>query len=434
MPASTGTQAVDRGGHAPGRRPRGRSRPPTFTDLQRRRACAKSTALAAPVAASSATASCTRRRRRAPAGAGAHPLRPLAAALDELIALSRTAPRGARRGDRRDDQPRGHGRTTRSSRSPRSTPPSSGQRQLGRAMRLPLHCTALGKVFLASGAPAARRAARASHAAHDRQPRPARGRARAGARPGLGRRRSELEPGLVAIAAPVHGPGGDVVAALSISGPSVRIGRDQHESLGLLLTREADALSLQLGHTPDKSRKEAPHDSRRDPQGPLRRDAGRQRAGRQGPDQPGPREGHGPGPDAVRGAHPVAGGGRRPLRARRLLRARRCSSPARPCGRAGHPAPAARRRPAPRPVGTFLMGTVKGDVHDIGKNLFNIMLEGAGFPSIDLGVQVPPEKFVDEIERAQARRRRASRPSSPRRCRCSRRTSTRSRRPGSATR
>src|SRR6476659_7999761 len=48
-------------------------------------------------------------------------------------------------------------------------------------------------------------------------------------------------------------------------------------------------------------------------------------------------------------------------------------------------------------VGTFVMGTVKGDVHDIGKNLVNIMLEGAGFHVIDLGVQVPPEKFVDAI-------------------------------------
>src|SRR5256886_3331830 len=49
-------------------------------------------------------------------------------------------------------------------------------------------------------------------------------------------------------------------------------------------------------------------------------------------------------------------------------------------------------------VGTFLMGTVKGHVHDIGKNLCNIMLEGAGFTVIDLGVNVPPEKFVEEIE------------------------------------
>src|SRR5215213_3091216 len=48
-------------------------------------------------------------------------------------------------------------------------------------------------------------------------------------------------------------------------------------------------------------------------------------------------------------------------------------------------------------VGKFVMGTVKGDVHDIGKNLVNIMLEGAGFEVIDLGVQVPPEKFVEAI-------------------------------------
>jgi methylmalonyl-CoA mutase cobalamin-binding domain/chain len=49
-------------------------------------------------------------------------------------------------------------------------------------------------------------------------------------------------------------------------------------------------------------------------------------------------------------------------------------------------------------VGKFLMGTVKGDVHDIGKNLVNIMLEGAGFHVIDLGVQVAPEKFVEAIQ------------------------------------
>src|SRR5450432_4794646 len=48
-------------------------------------------------------------------------------------------------------------------------------------------------------------------------------------------------------------------------------------------------------------------------------------------------------------------------------------------------------------VGTFLMGTVKGDVHDIGKSLCNIMLEGAGFTVIDLGVNVAPEKFIQAI-------------------------------------
>jgi 5-methyltetrahydrofolate--homocysteine methyltransferase len=49
-------------------------------------------------------------------------------------------------------------------------------------------------------------------------------------------------------------------------------------------------------------------------------------------------------------------------------------------------------------VGTFLMGTVKGDVHDIGKNLVNIMLEGAGFQVFDIGVQASPEKFIAAIE------------------------------------
>lgn len=50
-----------------------------------------------------------------------------------------------------------------------------------------------------------------------------------------------------------------------------------------------------------------------------------------------------------------------------------------------------------KPVGTFVMGTVKGDIHDIGKNLCNIMLEGAGFEVIDLGVNVPEQAFVDAI-------------------------------------
>src|ERR1700687_3869464 len=49
-------------------------------------------------------------------------------------------------------------------------------------------------------------------------------------------------------------------------------------------------------------------------------------------------------------------------------------------------------------VGTFVMGTVKGYVHDIGKNLVNIMLEGAGFTVYDLGVNVAPETFVAKVQ------------------------------------
>jgi len=52
-------------------------------------------------------------------------------------------------------------------------------------------------------------------------------------------------------------------------------------------------------------------------------------------------------------------------------------------------------------IGKIVMGTVKGDVHDIGKNLVNIMFEGAGFEVIDLGVQVAPEKFIDAIRQHQ---------------------------------
>lgn len=48
--------------------------------------------------------------------------------------------------------------------------------------------------------------------------------------------------------------------------------------------------------------------------------------------------------------------------------------------------------------GTIAIGTVKGDLHDIGKNLVIMMLEGAGYRVIDLGVDVPTEKFLKAIE------------------------------------
>jgi 5-methyltetrahydrofolate--homocysteine methyltransferase len=49
--------------------------------------------------------------------------------------------------------------------------------------------------------------------------------------------------------------------------------------------------------------------------------------------------------------------------------------------------------------GTILMGTVKGDMHDIGKNLVVMMLEGAGFKVVDLGVDLTLEKLIEEIEK-----------------------------------
>jgi corrinoid protein of di/trimethylamine methyltransferase len=50
-----------------------------------------------------------------------------------------------------------------------------------------------------------------------------------------------------------------------------------------------------------------------------------------------------------------------------------------------------------KPVGKVVIGTVKGDLHDIGKNLVAAMLEGAGFEVTDLGTDVAPEKFVDAV-------------------------------------
>jgi 5-methyltetrahydrofolate--homocysteine methyltransferase len=48
-------------------------------------------------------------------------------------------------------------------------------------------------------------------------------------------------------------------------------------------------------------------------------------------------------------------------------------------------------------AGKYVIGTVKGDLHDIGKNLVKMMLEGAGFETIDLGTDVGPEGFVDAV-------------------------------------
>jgi IclR family transcriptional regulator, acetate operon repressor len=58
----------------------------------------------------------------------------------------------------------------------------------------------------------------------------------------------ELEPGLTAIAAPVHGPTGDVVAALAISGPTLRLPARRLAELRVVLIKEARALSARLGH------------------------------------------------------------------------------------------------------------------------------------------------------------------------------------------
>src|ERR1700678_1111009 len=54
------------------------------------------------------------------------------------------------------------------------------------------------------------------------------------------------------------------------------------------------------------------------------------------------------------------------------------------------------------PIGKIVIGTVKGDIHDIGKNLVSMMLEGAGFEVIDLGINNPVEKYLDALDKHKA--------------------------------
>jgi 5-methyltetrahydrofolate--homocysteine methyltransferase len=51
-----------------------------------------------------------------------------------------------------------------------------------------------------------------------------------------------------------------------------------------------------------------------------------------------------------------------------------------------------------KPAGVVVIGTVKGDMHDIGKSLVGMMLEGSGFQVIDLGIDVPAERFLEAAE------------------------------------
>ena len=51
-----------------------------------------------------------------------------------------------------------------------------------------------------------------------------------------------------------------------------------------------------------------------------------------------------------------------------------------------------------KPIGKFIIGTVQGDLHDIGKNLVAMMMKGAGFEVVDIGVDASPEKFVEKAK------------------------------------
>jgi 5-methyltetrahydrofolate--homocysteine methyltransferase len=54
-----------------------------------------------------------------------------------------------------------------------------------------------------------------------------------------------------------------------------------------------------------------------------------------------------------------------------------------------------------KPLGKVIVGTVKGDLHDIGKNLVSMMMEGAGFDVVDLGVDIEAAKFVEAVKEHQ---------------------------------
>jgi len=114
-------------------------------------------------------------------------------------------------------------------------------------LRVPLHCSALGKVFLAYGAAALPAGRLERSTARTITSRSVLEKELDGVRSnGFAVARDELEPGLIAVAAPVHDRGGAVVAALSVSGPSVRLTDDRIDEIATLLVAEAETLSSQL--------------------------------------------------------------------------------------------------------------------------------------------------------------------------------------------
>jgi IclR family acetate operon transcriptional repressor len=116
--------------------------------------------------------------------------------------------------------------------------------------RVDFHCTAVGKVFLAFGAARVPDGPLAAHAPATIVARDAlEAELRRVELQGHAAAVDELEAGLAAVAAPVRGGDGRVVAALSITGPTIRLGARDIERLAPLLTHECERLSRRLGHT-----------------------------------------------------------------------------------------------------------------------------------------------------------------------------------------
>lgn len=116
--------------------------------------------------------------------------------------------------------------------------------------RLPHHCTSVGKVFMAFGAASAPTRLERFTPATITEPERLADELRGVRARGYAITIGELEPGLVAVAAPVLGAGGEPLAAISISGPQLRLDQTRLEQLGDLLVSEIAALSGRLGHNP----------------------------------------------------------------------------------------------------------------------------------------------------------------------------------------
>ncbi len=273
-------------------------------------------------------------------------------------------------------------------------------------LSVPLHCSALGKVLLAYGAaelPPGRLARRTSRTITSRE-------ALAAdlaevRRRGYAATNEELEPGLVAVAAPVFRDGPTLVAALSVSGPASRLTRACIPAIAARCMTEARALSAVLGYQPAAPAAEGKGRCRLMTRDELLKQLYDDTLVGNGPavlelTHSGLDMGLGPeellyealipsleevGARFERGDFFVPEmliAGKAMAGALEILRPLLAETGA-------------------ETIGKIVMGTVKGDVHDIGKNLVNIMFEGAGFEVIDLGVQVAPEKFVDAIRQHQ---------------------------------
>ena len=244
-----------------------------------------------------------------------------------------------------DGEPRRAARQRRWCRSTRSTAATWSAPTNWVGVDVPAHCTALGKVLYAFGAlalPPGNLERRTAHSPVDRaQFDHALVEVR---RRGWAASLDELELGLAAVGAPVRAVDGTVVAAVSVSGPTTRDQRLRHHQARRPPGRRDSAACRRCWATNRREGRRRHDGPRGDPAGALRRDARRQRPARAGADPTrGSPRGIDAGVDAVRRADPLAGGGRRPVRARRLLRARDAGGRQGDERRAGHPAPAARR-------------------------------------------------------------------------------------------